>query len=183
MPPHSRGFSLTELAITLAITGIAAALALPSFTQLRRQSESRSASHLLSVSLATARLAAVSLNQPVAVCAATDNGACRSDGIWDEGWLVYRDDARKGQPATPAAVLQHVGPGQLGPGLRVRSSVHRSQARFLPDGRSSGSNLSILVCPSDTRIQALRVIVSNSGRVRSERLPVTPPPPECAPQA
>ena len=183
MLPHVRGFSLTELAVAVAIAGTTMALALPSFTQLRRQSESRSASHLLTVSLATARLSAVSLNRPVAVCAATAGGACRGDGIWDDGWLGYRDDLRAGQPQTPAAVIQHVGASQVAAGMRVRSSVHRSQARFLPDGRSSGSNLSIVVCHPDARVPALRVIVNNAGRVRSERLPDAHRPPECVPQA
>jgi type IV fimbrial biogenesis protein FimT len=183
MPSRMRGFSLVELTVVIAIAGTAMALALPSFTQMRRNSESRSASHLLAASLAAARLAAVSLNRPVAVCAATTGGMCRSDGIWDEGWLVYRDDRRTGQPLNSTAVIHHVGPGQMAPGLRVRSSVHRSQARFLPDGRSSGSNLSILVCHPDTRVPPLRVIVNNAGRVRSERRPAAPAPAECAPQA
>jgi type IV fimbrial biogenesis protein FimT len=72
-----------------------------------------------------------------------------------------------------------VGPGDVASGLRVRSSRHRSQARFLPDGRSSGSNLSILLCHPDARIQTVRVIVNNAGRVRSERPAGTSPTPEC----
>ncbi len=183
MSRNMRGFSFVELAVVLVIGGIVMAIALPSFTQLRRHSESRASSHLLSSSLSLARLNAVSLNVPVAVCAASAAGACRNDGIWDEGWLVYRDDARRGRPSGPEAFIQQVGSGGLAPGLRIRSSRHRSQVRFLPDGRSSGSNLSILVCHADARISPVRVIVNNAGRVRSERQAGAALPPECIPQA
>jgi type IV fimbrial biogenesis protein FimT len=179
MPLRAHGFTLVEATVVLVIGGVVMAIALPSFSQLRRQAESRATGHLLTSSLALARLNAVSLNAPVAVCAATAAGTCRSDGIWDEGWLVYRDARRLGRPADPGAIIQQVGPGDVAPGLRVRSSRHRSQARFLPDGRSSGSNLSILICHPDARIQTVRVIVNNAGRVRSERRAGTSPTPEC----
>jgi type IV fimbrial biogenesis protein FimT len=179
MPLRARGFTLVEAAVVLVIGGVVMAIALPSFSQLKRQAESRATGHLLTSSLALARLSAVSLNAPVAVCAATATGTCRSDGIWDEGWLVYRDARRLGRPADPGAIIQQVGPGDVAPGLRVRSSRHRSQARFLPDGRSSGSNLSILICHPDAHIQTVRVIVNNAGRVRSERRAGSSPAPEC----
>ena len=46
------------------------------------------------------------------------------------------------------------------------SSAGRPQLRYLPDGRSSGSNLRVRLCRDDTLLG--QVIVNNVGRVRSE---------------
>ena len=51
--------------------------------------------------------------------------------------------------------------------LRVASTSGRQQLRYLPDGRSAGSNLTVRLCREDTLLG--RVIVNNGGRVRSER--------------
>ena len=52
--------------------------------------------------------------------------------------------------------------------LRVVSTKGRPQLRYLPDGSSAGSNLTISIC--NNRQQLLgKVIVNNMGRPRSER--------------
>jgi type IV fimbrial biogenesis protein FimT len=175
-----RGFTLLELVVAVAIVGAMLAVALPSFSQMRRHAQVRTTNHLLTASLASARVAAISFNVPVGVCAADARPICRTDGVWDEGWLVFRDPKRLGHPESIGSVITHVGPEQTAGGPRVRSSRHRSSIRFLPDGRSSGSNLSVQVCPLDPGVRGISVIVSNGGRVRSE--PQSALRPECPPQ-
>jgi len=52
--------------------------------------------------------------------------------------------------------------------LRVVSTTGRQQLRYLPDGRSAGTNLTISICnPKGELLGA--VIVNNMGRARSER--------------
>ena len=169
------GFTLPEAVTVLAVAGVLLALALPSFMQVKHQMQARATSHQLSTSLASARQTAVMRNTSVAVCPASAAGICREDGIWDEGWLVFHDRERLGRPALPADILQHVVPGS---GLRVRSGQARSQVRFLPDGRSSGSNLTIRVCSGHRKVEGRSIIVSNAGRPRAEGLPANHP--ECA---
>jgi type IV fimbrial biogenesis protein FimT len=52
------------------------------------------------------------------------------------------------------------------PSLRIVSSTGRIQLRYLPDGRSAGSNLSVRLCREDKLLA--QVIVNNTGRIRSE---------------
>ena len=56
--------------------------------------------------------------------------------------------------------------------LRLISSMGRQQARYLPDGRSAGSNLTISICNVQGRLLAT-VVINNSGRIRSAR-PIKP---------
>ncbi|MBP6625825.1 MAG: GspH/FimT family pseudopilin [Arenimonas sp.] len=160
-------FTLVELGATLAIAAVLLALALPPLTQLRAHVQTRSASHALSASFAGARLAAVTRRRPVSVCPVDAAGHCRSDGVWDQGWMVYYDPDRRRAPRAPSDILRTAEPGK---GVRVRSSASRSHVRFLPQGRTGGSNLSLMVCSGHPRVDGTRVVLSNGGRIRSERL-------------
>ncbi|MFY2765416.1 GspH/FimT family pseudopilin [Arenimonas sp. MALMAid1274] len=172
LPRH--GYSLPELAAVLAVMGVLLALGLPSFMQLKNQMQTQAASHELSASLVTARLNAVQRGFPVSICPADPLGRCREDGIWDTGWLVFLDEARARQPLDPGQILQHVMPAA---GVRIRSVQARSLLRYLPDGRASGSNLTLRICSGDRRVEGRRIIVSNAGRPRMERM--APDHPEC----
>ncbi|WP_345784128.1 GspH/FimT family protein [Stenotrophomonas sp. Sm10] len=69
-------------------------------------------------------------------------------------------------PSSADAILMH----QAGfPNIRIRgtTSSGRPQLYFQPDGRSPGANLTLRIC-ADGREHS-RIIVSNSGRVRSTR--------------
>ena len=58
--------------------------------------------------------------------------------------------------------------------LRVFSTTGRSQLRYLPDGRSAGTNLTVSICNQRQELLG-QVIVNNMGRPRSER-PQAPTP-------
>ena len=173
MTHHPRGFTLAETAVILAIAGVLALLALPSMTQ--QHTQARSASHLLGASLAGARSAAVSRRRAVSVCPVDAAGRCRSDGVWDEGWIVFADPDALGQPRGQADILRH---GQAPRGLRMRSAPSRSRVRFLPQGRAAGSNVTVTVCSGHPRVDGASIIVSNVGRIRTERL--APGHPDCS---
>src|SRR3546814_7598037 len=76
------GFSLIELVATLSVLATLLAIALPSFTTLLQGSRASGTYHLLTTSLAAARLRAVKDNAPVTVCPSADGRTCRSDEVW-----------------------------------------------------------------------------------------------------
>jgi type IV fimbrial biogenesis protein FimT len=168
MSASIRGFNLIELAVSLTIAAAVMAIALPSLSQFRSEARMRSASHQLGTSLAMARQFAVNQGRPFSVCPALPGGPCRADGIWDGGWIVFRDTARTGRPASRDDILQSVVPAA---GVTVRTSPGRSNVRFLPLGNSPGTNLTITVCSRQAPAVGARVVLSNSGRVRTERVP------------
>ena len=163
-----RAFTLLELAVALAIAAVVLAAGVPGFIHLRAYAQTRSASHLLGTSLASARMLAVSQGVPYSVCPTGPDGGCRQDGVWDQGWMVFRDAARGEQPHKTADVVAVQRPAA---GVRIRSTAGRSQARFLPLGHAPGSNLTLTVCSTRRGMEGARVVMGNSGRVRTERLP------------
>src|SRR3546814_4501032 len=85
------GFSLIELIVTLAIASIVVTLAVPSFAGTLQRAREANAYHLLTASLASARLRAVKDGAPVTVCSSLDGHTCRGDAAWSDGWILDRD--------------------------------------------------------------------------------------------
>ena len=161
------GFSLVEAIVTLAVLSILMAISLSTFGTTLERAREASTYHLLTTSLATARLGAVMNGVPLTVCPSLDGRSCRGDEVWSDGWIIYRDPDRTPQPQTNAAVLQRF--DGVGGGLQLRSTASRKYVRFLPSGWASGSNLSIRLCRPGRGGFLGSVIVNNAGRPRTER--------------
>lgn len=162
----STGFTLLESMIAMAALGILVAVGLPSFKGTLERQRARTAAHLLSSQFAVARSTAISRQMPTTVCPSSDGTRCSSGNDWSHGWIMYRDPDRSAQPADAAAVLRWENRPASGT-TRLLSSPGRRLIRFLPDGRSAGTNLRVRVC-SDERLMA-EIVVNNLGRTRSSR--------------
>ncbi|MGY0504484.1 GspH/FimT family pseudopilin [Luteimonas sp. e5] len=163
--PRCSGFTLVEACISLAVLALITGIGLPGFQQLLAANRVRAASHELSAGFASARLAAVSRNIAVVACPG-DGLRCQDDSDWSRGWMVFHDPDRDLQPNRLEDILSVHQPRS--DRLRVVSSQGRRQLRYLPSGRSHGSNLTVSICEGG-RLHA-RVIVNNVGRVRSEQV-------------
>ena len=164
-PAH--GFTLLELMVALAVLAILVTLGVPSFAGLVRSTREANAYHLVTTSFAAARVAAVKHGVPVTVCPSNDGTTCRSDLVWEEGWILYRDPDRAQHPTSPDEVLQRL--DGIGPGVTLRGTSGRMRVRFTPRGWAHGSNISLRLC--ETRHAQLlgRIVVNNGGRARTER--------------
>jgi type IV fimbrial biogenesis protein FimT len=160
-----RGFTLTELLITLAIAGILAMIGAPTMSQLLARTQSANAEALIANNLRHARTAAVMSNTRVLVCPSTDGHHCRPDDDWQRGWIVARDADHDGQP--DAAVPIIAAQAAMHAGTRVITSVGREKVVFHPNGSAAGSNARFTICHARER-EGKSVVVSNSGRVRLE---------------
>lgn len=174
MRQEARGFTLIELMVTLAGMGVLLGIGVPSFQRLQQKTRIATSFHLLTTSLALARITAVRNHAPVSICPSSDGRWCRGDAVWDDGWIVFADPARAAQPASDDAVLQRF--DRPGPGVSLRSTAGRTLVRFHPSGMAHGSNLSVRLCSTIDRTHLGSVIVNNAGRPRSERYEGVPCP-------
>lgn len=79
----SKGFTLIELMIILAISGILMSIAVPSFNQVIKNSRLTTKINGLHISFYLARNEAIKRNQPVTI---------RKTGEeWEAGWIVFTD--------------------------------------------------------------------------------------------
>lgn len=161
---RSRGFTLIEQVMVVAILAVLVGIASPSLAGLVRRGRVQSAQMDFLGALGYARGQAVLRRTRVLFCPTIDHARCSEDNHWNNGWLVGVDRDHDNQPdEAPLRV------GEAHARLLIRSSESRRHVTFLPDGSASGSNLTLLFCNRDQAGDTLGVVVSNSGRARGSR--------------
>lgn len=170
---RNRGFTLIELMISVSVVGILAGVAAPSFRDLIEHTRTSAAISSLTTHMALARTAAISRNRRAVLCPSADGNQCRADTDWSGGWMLFMDDDGNRKPDANEDVLR-VDLAPTSQHLRVVSTTGRQQLRYLPDGRSAGTNLTISICNQTGNLLG-SVIVNNMGRARNE-LPKVPTP-------
>lgn len=167
-PARQRGVTLLELVLAASVLLLLAGIALPGLHGFAEHQRARAAMHGLLAEIGHARIAAIRHNRRSVLCPSLDGRSCSDGREWQHGRLLFvdLDGNRRPDPGDP--VLQaNLAP--IGRGLRIVTSRGRDQLRFLPDGRSAGSNLALAVCDGRGRLLA-RVVVNNLGRARGERI-------------
>lgn len=87
----SRGFTLLELMVTIAILAIVAGLSTPSFLRTIENNRAATASNDFALAIIQARSEAVKRNQPVAICKSSDGATCTNSDDWEQGWISFVD--------------------------------------------------------------------------------------------
>lgn len=88
---NSKGFTLIELMVTVAVVGILAVVGVPAMAGLINANRINSASDNLTAALQLARSEAIRRGTSVTVCASNDGQACASTTSWNR-WIVRGRD-------------------------------------------------------------------------------------------
>lgn len=169
MSRKTKGFTLIEVVVTVSVMSTLLAVGLPAFVALLENQRTSAALASLVSQMSHARLAAVKHRKPTILCPSTSGTECDAGTDWSGGWLMFVERGDRTRPAKRDDILQ----AETVPTsryLQIRSTAGRDSLRYLPDGRSAGSNLTIMVCNSRGR-RLGAVVVNNAGRPRVERGP------------
>lgn len=164
---RQEGFTLVEALVAVAVVCITTA-AMPSLADFAVKMRVQGTIDRLHAGISHARMSAVAGGLATVICPRASDGGCGEDGDWSSGWITFIDPDGDRRPGSERDILEVV---ETDPGrVKVASTAGRRELRYLADGRSAGSNLTLRVC--DGRAERLLgiVVINNSGRARSERI-------------
>ena len=170
---RNAGFTLIELATTMSVVAILAGIAAPSFAGFIERQRASAAITSLMTHMSLARVAAISRNQRAVLCPTPDGVDCEPGTDWSQGWMLFLDEDGNRKPDSNDEIVR-IDLEPTSRHLRMISTSGRQQLRYLPDGRSAGTNLSVSICNKSGELLG-QVIVNNMGRPRSERPKVSTP--------
>lgn len=146
----SRGFTLVELMVAIAVLAVLAAIAFPSFQGTIRSNRIATATNELLAGIALARAEAVRNPGGAGLCASLAGSAC--DGEWNDGWLVWIDVNGNGSLDDGERILRFA---QTHPGLVITATS--------PGGADAAEAIpfDLRGRPSDTQTREITIAPEN----------------------
>ena len=175
MNTRQSGFTLFELMVGIAIMGILATLAVPSFQEYGRNNRVVAAQNALVTALNSARSEAVRRSSTVTVCATSNFTGCGTTSAWTSGWFVFDDVNGNGTRQNTEEILQTWrGPGDtnvsmLTAGTGAERVTFTATGLVAPAAVTKTYRLYSTSCESGTQ-RARQVQVSGIGSLRNERV-------------
>ncbi|MFK7892805.1 MAG: GspH/FimT family pseudopilin [Granulosicoccus sp.] len=182
-----KGFTLTEMMLTLAIAGILLAIGVPSFSEVVRNGQISSQYNRIVGSLLLARSEAVKGPSQVTLCARRTVGVneCGDSDDWANGWLVFVDNTIAAGE-TEASIdsndqilrvetALNTGYTTVVLGSATGSAAAATSASFIrytTDGDTEWASASIMICDSErgpAKSRAINILLT--GDVRRGRTP------------
>jgi len=150
----TRGFTLLELCVGMALVAVLAAMAAPSFRTSLRSAAVRTATFELMGGLQRTRGLAVVESRPGVLCLADAGGACLSPGDPAVAWRIFLDTGGGGRGIATRA---------LPAGVTVRGS--RARVRFSPRALAA-SAATLTICDTQGVAAPRAIVISQNARAR-----------------
>ena len=163
----SRGVSLVEMLMGVALLAILLKLAAPSFTEFVSKSRLTSSVSTLVADLNYARGEAILRNTPVIVCAKVANSSsCATTPNWQAGWVVCID--ANSDNVCDTATTSAPNPMRVRNGVSTTTAITAGAAvlRFSGVGSATG-NSAFTIAGGPSSLPSRSIQVTSNGYVRT----------------
>ncbi len=161
----SRGFTILEFVVALALLAVAVGLAVPSLRQFSANNQLVSANNAIVTGLNLARSTAITTGDDITICPSSDGATCADDS-WDDGYIVFNDTNGDGSVAT-AEIIRII---------TIESDVNNSgfgeNIVFQADGTTGlGANATITNCREQGTVgeNCANVTINQFGMIESAK--------------
>ncbi|MCG5227317.1 GspH/FimT family pseudopilin [Acinetobacter pittii] len=165
----SPGFTLFELALTLAILMIMATIALPLYHQFMASVELKNVSRLLTIHIQKAKYDAILRHKSVVLCPSVDLSICNSN--WDTSFISFVDTNHNLQRESNEEILSNIDFAHHYGSLKFQKFGKKlNSIVFQGDtGLPRESNGSFTYCSYD-QLKNFKLVLSKMGHTRLEDL-------------
>jgi len=183
----NRGFTITEVIITLAITSILAAIAVPAFSDFVADNRIAAQTNEFITDLYYARTEAIKRNRRVTVCKSSNAIAaqplCDTSGgsDWSVGWIAFVDSTPNGQRTTDEIVLRvhEALDSQLSFAPQTTDATLATYVSYTPRGITqviggATQNGIFRLCDNRGISKARSITLSQTGRLSAAKPPHLP---------
>ena len=163
---RSRGVTLLELLMVLAVAGVLAATAAPGLGGFIMNARRTADVNGFVTAVQLARGEAFKRGRTVVLCKTSDGSNCGGPDVdFDQGWMVFVNDSSESPPRRDADEAQLYA---YRPEMAGNITANRRLFEFRPFGRRS-TNGTVTFCDRRGAEQARAVVVSFTGRPRVTR--------------
>ena len=168
-PRTSRGLTLGELLVALAIVAVLAAVAAPGMSGLVKRRQADAVTEQMLRAVRYTRGLAVTRRVTATLCPGAGE-RCGARDSWHDGAFVFLDQDGDGRRGPDEPIAQRLPPLPGGYRVTWRSFRNRVSLSMLPNGLTDSQSGNLLICPPDgDPTDARQLIVNVQGRVRRAR--------------
>ena len=164
----TRGFTLVELMMTLAVAAVLVGVGVPSMQNLIRNNRLTAATNQFVSSLNIARSEAIKQGRNATVCVSDTQNSC-SGSNWRLGWLAWVDSDQDGNLDFPQEVLRAVEP--LADSIQIDTNpIGQNSFQVDSQGTVNSPNTTLAVCDdrSGETGRLLRVMATGGISLNSQ---------------
>ena len=162
-----RGFTLIEAALSLAVVGVVAGIAIPAVTGAISAAHAGSAKSAMVETFSKALTHSTIIGAEVVLCPTSGGDACVDTIDWSGGWIAFADlDGNRSRGPGETLLQQQAA---FAHGVHLRSTSGRKRLVFQPGGgAAAGSNVTFTLCDSRGAAKATTLVLANGGQFRQD---------------
>lgn len=164
MPHGTKGFTLLEALIAMAMAAILLAIAIPAWSGAVAAANATAVRTDLAASVLDAVRHSAVAGSEVVICPVSVAGQCTGSIDWDGGWQAFADI--NGNRIRDPNETRLLGGKRLPDGVHLRSTAGRTRVLFQPSGGNAGSNVTFTLCDRRGPDSATTLVLSNNGKLR-----------------